>query len=185
MGARSLEALVVAAVSATGAQAGWVLAAGAGELSLVAYCGDDEPQRFVGQAFAVAGAGSAGLVAATGQPMAVRPRPGDALVGAGAMALRATPPSSYVSVPCADSDGIAGVLEVVDKSGGSGFDIDDIELLSLLGDIAAAILREQALDAQPGPAAPTSTLDGLAATSPAVHAALVELIGAIGRSGDA
>lgn len=173
MAASPLETLVRTAVDASGATAGWLVALTPGGLRIHAYCGPQDPAGFLGATFTFADAGTVGLAAGSGQPMAVRPRPGDPQLTRGPMSLLAQPPTSYLTLPCADDDGVTGVLEVVDKRSASGFDIDDVELLSLLSDIAAAILREQADRADPPASSP---MVRLAARQPAVHAALTALI---------
>ncbi len=172
MAASSLETLVRTAVDASGAAAGWLVALTPGGLRIHAYCGPHDPARFLGATFPFADAGTVGLAAGSGQPMAVRPRSGDPQLTKGPMSLLEQPPTSYLTLPCADDDGVTGVLEVVDKQSAAGFDIDDVELLSLLSDIAAAILREQAQAEPPGP----SPLARLATRQPRVYAALTTLI---------
>lgn len=176
MSGRALETLVSKAVEATAATAGWALGRSAAGLTLLAYCGPDDPAGYLGASYALAEAGSAGLAASSGQPLAVRPRPGDALVGQGPMALPAVPPTCYVTVPCSDDGGVAGVIEVVDKRGAAAFDIDDVELLCLLGDIAAALLRDHAAATAPDTADPFSRV---ARDRPAVHRALLDLVAAL------
>lgn len=179
MAASALETLLRSAVVATGAAAGWIVARAGDGLQVCAYCGPGDPAQFLGATFAAAEAGTVGMAATSDQPVAVRPRPGDALTAQGPMSLLAEPPGSYATVPCSDDDGVVGVLEVVDKQAAPMFDIDDIELLSLLGDIAAALLREREVPAPPSPPAPS--LDGLARRRPEVHRALVGLIDALGE----
>ena len=174
----AVETLLRNAVTASGATAGWIVARAADGLQVVAYCGPEDPGRYLGATFAVAAAGTAGLAAVSGQPIAVRPRPGDVLVGQGPMSLLGQPPACYVSIPCSDEDGVVGVLEVVDKQAATSFDIDDIELLSLLGDVAAALLRER--EERTVAAVPPSPLDELKGRRPAVHRALIGLIDALG-----
>lgn len=180
-----METLLRNAVAATGATAGWVVALADDGMRVCAYCGPDDPAGFLGVQFGLAEAGSAGLAAVSGQPIAVRPRPGDVLVARGPMSLLTAPPASYVTIPCSDEEGIVGVLEVVDKQAAASFDIDDVELLSLLGDIAAAVLRERSAPIPPPapPAGPASgggpLLPRLAAERPAVHRALLGLLDAL------
>ena len=66
----------------------------------------------------------------------------------------------------------------MDKQAATSFDIDDIELLSLLGDVAAALLRER--EERTMAAVPPSPLDELKGRRPAVHRALIGLIDALG-----
>jgi GAF domain-containing protein len=174
----ALETLLRNAVAATGADRGWIVVRAAlGGLQVRAYCGPDDPARYLGATFEVAAAGTAGLAAGSGQPIAVRPRPGDVLVAQGPMSLLVQPPASYVSVPCSDDDGVVGVLEVVDKQAAASFDIDDIELLSLLGDVAAALIRER--EERPPAASALGPLEALQARRPMVHQAIVGLIEAL------
>ncbi|MFN0090183.1 MAG: hypothetical protein ACKVWR_07945, partial [Acidimicrobiales bacterium] len=103
-------------------------------------------------------AGSAGFALAAGHPAARRLREGD--VGERAAALGAFAPRalSVLAAPCSDNEGVRGVIEVVDKAGGEPFGIDDIELISVLGGIAASALAEAA-----GPSPAAATPDQLAA----------------------
>ena len=177
MAGSAIETLLRNAVLACGANAGWIVARAPDGLQVVAYCGPEDPDRYLGAVFAADEAGTVGFAAASDQPIAVRTRPGDALITQGPMSLLATPPQCYAAVPCSDEHGVIGALEVVDKQAASTFDIDDVELLALLGDIAAAMLREReqhAFDNEPG------SLARLAEERPGLHRALVGLIDALG-----
>jgi GAF domain-containing protein len=84
-------------------------------------------------------------------------------------------------VPCADDDSVAGALEVVDKTGGGRFSLDDVELATLLGGIAAAALVPSM---GTGSAVLTPTelgrgLQRLATSEPTRYAALATAVGAL------
>jgi hypothetical protein len=58
-------------------------------------------------------------------------------------------PPSLLSVPCTDGrDGTNGALELAGQRGGA-FTVDDIELASLLADVAGAALADTAPDRRP------------------------------------
>jgi GAF domain-containing protein len=135
-----LDAAIRAAVEATGARSGWIVARGSGGLRVMAVAGDTDAR--VGTA--IVATAPASLAAATGQP-AARTIDGDerALGAGGSRGM----PGALLTVPVGDGD---GAIELADPLGGGPFSIDDIEVVSMLADVVAA-----ALDEADGPTVPT------------------------------
>jgi GAF domain-containing protein len=151
-------ALVRAAVEATGAERGWLLRIEGDALRVVAAVAPD------GEAVPPPGTdrpaeGIVGFVAASGQPAAVLPRPGD-LANHGAGGASGVP-RSVLAAPCGATD-VVGVIEVVDADAGA-FSFDDVEVVSLLADIAGAALAEGDTGFHPPP--PARLADGLSRLS--------------------
>ena len=70
-----------------------------------------------------------------------------------------------------------GALELIDKSDGGRFTIDDLELATLLGGIAGAALSEDGpTEAPPAPAELAGGLTRLASTDPARYAAVAAVL---------
>ena len=129
------RALIDAAVDGTGADRGWLLRLDGDGLAVVAAAGVDHPAALVGTRRTVGG--TAGFVVTSGQPAALQVRDDETNRGAGGAE---DIPSSIVAAPCGEDD-ILGVLEVVDAPSGA-FSFDDVELVSLLADVAGAALAE-------------------------------------------
>lgn len=163
-----LGALCAAACTITGATSGWVIAVVDDRLQVVAARG---PLGGRVRGLAVGVDGSAGFVAASGQPMAISPRPDDANVAGGVLGALGVVPASLLALPCNDGDEIVGVLELVDKSGGDRFTFDDVELATLLASVAGPALAQRAdVPAAPSPDAVAVQLRALAADEPARYA---------------
>lgn len=133
-----LDAIARTAVDATGASVGWLVAVVDDTLEVVAATGTGA-RALIGRAVP-AHAGTAGFVVASGQPIAMNLRPADARRGEGVAALLPDPPTSVVCVPCTADDGIVGALELVDKRGADSFTFDDVEVVTLLANVAGAAL---------------------------------------------
>ena len=144
-----LTSLCAAACTATGATSAWVIAITGDHLSVVAARGA-VGSRVRGLVVDVDG--SAGFVAASGQPMALTPRPGDQNVAGGVLGAVGIVPSSLLSLPCVDGDDVVGVLELVDKQGGDRFSFDDVEMGTLLASVAGPALQQRST--QPMAASP-------------------------------
>ena len=140
-----VRALLEAAVHATGAACGWLVALGAGEELVVVDAVGDRAGSLPG-ATAPVDAGTAGFVIASGQPVALGASGGGEQLSGGIAALLDPPPVSIASVPCASADDVLGALELADKAGGTAFTFDDVELASLLAGIAGAALSSAAGD---------------------------------------
>ena len=169
-----LASLCAAACTATGATSAWVIAVTGDRLSVVAARGA-VGSRVRGLVVDVDG--SAGFVAASGQPMALTPRPGDQNVAGGVLGAVSIVPSSLLSLPCIDGDGVVGVLELVDKLGGERFSFDDVEIGTLLASVAGPALQQRSQ--QPRAASPDSIaaqLRALADDDPARYAQVAWVI---------
>jgi GAF domain-containing protein len=88
------------------------------------------------------GHGIAGLVAATGQPMAVSSEDGDTRVGADIAKSIGYTPQSVLCVPLSYRDEVIGVIELLDKRDSSGFSVADMESLGLFADQAAVAIEQ-------------------------------------------
>ena len=177
-----LRALAEAAVTATGASDGWLLAVEDDVLRVVAVAGSGTASLPALDATIPAGAGSAGFVAASGQPLAVSPRGEDPRFDEGTSQLLGRRPTSVLSVPASTDDGVVGVLEVVDKAGGGSFSFDDVEMATLLADIAGVALVQAegaAVTAVPRPAELGGELERLAASDPARYAGVAAAVAAL------
>lgn len=137
-GARPVhQALVDAACAATAADQGWLLAAHEDHLTVLAAAGGPDPGSLIGANVAITGA--RGYAVSSGQPAALRPSSNDqSNAGAGG---GAGIPGALLATPCGDED-IVGVLEIVRSAGGESFSFDDVEIVSLLADIAGAAIGD-------------------------------------------
>lgn len=169
----TLEAVVRAAVDATGADRGWLLRAESTDLIVAAAVGDGSA-TLVGTRRGTVGI--AGMVIASGQPAAVRVAPSDVdNHGAGGALGR---PKSILAVPCI-VDEILGVLEVVDAPGGA-FSFDDVEMVAFFADIAGAALSENPSASTPlTPTAVAASLSALAASDPRRYAQIARAVEAM------
>lgn len=143
----TLSAVVRAAVDATGADRGWLLAIDGDDLVVVAAAAapgvaGPPPAQLLGRRRGRVGA--AGYAASSGQPAALRPSANDAANdGAGG---GEGVPASVLASPCTDDD-VVGVLELVRSDGRFGF--DEVEAVGWLADIAGAALVETGGDVPP------------------------------------
>jgi GAF domain-containing protein len=85
--------------------------------------------------------GVAGYVFTTGQPLALSDVASDARFGRRTAEQTGYTPRSLVAVPLQDDEGTIGVLEVLDKRNGEGFDLRDIELASVFARQATVAIR--------------------------------------------
>lgn len=158
-GEPGLQALTAAAIEATGSAAGWVLLDAGDGFTVVAAAGPSaEPvERFRART------GTAGMVAATGQPAALLP--GADVSNAGAAGLPGIPGALLVA-PCLAGT-VVGVLELA-RTEPEPYSFDDLELAALLAEIAGALLENRHVDHDPvpGPDAVHSDLRRLATTEP-------------------
>ncbi len=171
-----LQAVTDSAVGATGAAAGWVMALRGEHLTVLAAFGAGS---VLGTDVAL-GEGTAGFVAASGQPMAMAVREGDARLTEGVLGLLPERPSSVLCVPCTAADTVVGVLELVDKAGGATFSFDDVEVASLLAGIAAVAIASGEGDvAVRSPDELGAELRRIAAADPAGYVQVATLVEAI------
>ena len=169
------QAIVDAAVQATQASSGWLLADDEDGLMIVATTGQATDQE-VGSTIAARGAKA--YVLAAGQPTALLPQPGD-MDNADAGGAPGVPPS-LLAVPCGEDD-IVGVLEVSGKAGGANFDFTDISSLSGLARVASAALIEQdAVEVTVAtPAQLATDLTALASRSPSRYRDVARIVEAM------
>jgi len=85
--------------------------------------------------------GVAGYVFTTGQPLALSDVASDARFGRRTAEQTGYTPRSLVAVPLQDDEGTIGVLEVLDKRNGEGFDLHDIELAAVFARQATVAIR--------------------------------------------
>jgi len=171
-----VQAVVSSAVGATAASAGWALALRGDRLVVVGAVGAGE---LVGSE-APADAGTAGFVVNSGQPMAMAVRGDDTRLGEGVLARLERRPTSVLSVPCATSDAVVGVLEMVDKAGAATFSFDDVELATLLAGIAAAAMEAEGAEVTVrSPDELGGELRRLAGADPGAYAQVASLVEAI------
>jgi len=133
---QTLRVLLDRARAAVGATAGWIVGARDGGATVVVVSGD---VGALGPGARVEG-GSATYVMASGQPLAVAPRPGDTYVATGAVALIGRTPEALLSLPCLFGEDAVGALELAGKDGGGRFSLDDLELATSFADIAGPAL---------------------------------------------
>jgi GAF domain-containing protein len=88
------------------------------------------------------GHGVAGLVALTGQPMAVSDTEKDDRDAADIAEAVGYVPKNILCVPLFDSDEVIGVLELLDKEGASHFSPEDMESLGLFANQAAVAIEQ-------------------------------------------
>lgn len=171
------QAIVDAAIAATGASSGWLLADREDDgLLVIATAGEAAVHQQIGGV--VQPQGAKAYVLAAGQPTALLPQPGDIANadGGGAAGI----PPSLLAVPCGDEDVVA-VLEVSGKAGGATFGFDDINALSGLAQVAAAMVleRDDAPRTVASPAQLGAELASLAQRSPARYNHVAQVIEAL------
>jgi len=179
-----LDVVIAAAVDATGARRGWLLAVAAEELVVVAASGDDGGSK-VGTRGPV-DSGWAGFAVASRRPLALAPEDGDARFDRD-LVVRARPrPTSLFCVPCRYQGTINGAVQLVDKAGGAPFSLDDVELVAWLAEVAGAAIDEAArgiITPPPKPEALGSELRLLAARDPARYATIAGVVRELLQSG--
>ena len=171
------QAIVDAAINATGASSGWLLADQEEQgLYVLATAGQAAAHQQIGTTIPAQGAKA--YVLAAGQPTALLPQPGDTANadGGGAPGI----PPSLLAVPCGDDD-IVAVLEVSGKPDGATFGFEDIAALSGLASVAAAMVleRDDAVRAVASPGQLAAELDNLAQRLPARYEHVARVIEAL------
>ena len=174
----AMDALVRAAVSATGATGGWLLARERDAFVIRAVL-VEQPGRLIGRRVPVSG--TAGFVVSSSQPLALSNVRGDDRFAHESDDSLLRPSASVLSVPCSDEDETCGVLEVIDKAGGASFSYDDLEFVTLLADVAGPMLANDAgaSRAAPEPRELAQGLAGLAVSNPVRYAALATMISSL------
>lgn len=171
------QAIVDAALLATGASSGWLLADGEENgLVVIGTAGHAAAHQQIGAIIQPQGAKA--YVLAAGQPTALLPQPGDSANadGGGSPGI----PPSLLAMPCGDDD-IVAVLEVSGKAGGATFGFEDINALSGLAQVAAAIVleRDDAARSVAAPAQLGAELESLAQRQPARYENVARVIEAL------
>ncbi len=170
-----LHTILSSAGAVTAAGQGWILEPRGDELEVVAAIGSGE---LVGIRVPAEG-GTAGYVLASGQPVAMMPRAEDPAASEGVVGVLGIRPASVLSVPCAFDDEVLGVLELVDKAGGA-FSFDDVELSTVLANIAGSALRDRdpAVSVRP-PDELAADLRQLSAADPATYVRVATVLEAL------
>lgn len=88
------------------------------------------------------GDGVAGLVARTGQPMAISDTEEDDRDANDIAAALGFRPKNILCVPLSFQDKVIGVLELLDKEGAETFDIADMEAIGLFANLAAVTIEQ-------------------------------------------
>jgi GAF domain-containing protein len=142
----TLQAITESAVRATGASQGWLLGIAGERFVVLGAAGGDQPGALIGRA--VDGSRAASHAAGSGQPFARLINP-DEITQGGAGGIDGVP-SSVLCAACG-ADDVVGVIELVDKSG--GFEIADIETVTLLAEIAGIAIVESSSERRDIPSA--------------------------------
>jgi hypothetical protein len=165
-----LGAVLRGALDATGAAHGWIVAVRDARFVVVAAAGAPGAGDLIGAEIDLSS--PAGLAITTGQPSARQLRPDDrsASGAAGCPGV----PGTLLTIPC----GAAGALELADKAG-APFDIDDIEVVTLLADVAGVALDEHAEAPVPSPDDLAAELRHLRATDRVRYGVVARAVGAL------
>jgi GAF domain-containing protein len=136
-----LGSIVEATVSLFGAEAASIALYDAAERKLVfTVAAGVHGQEVVGLAIDP-GAGVAGYVFSTGQPLALADVARDSRFGRSTAEQTGYVPRSLVAVPLVDDEGTLGVLEVLDKREEAAFDLRDVELATVFARQATVAIR--------------------------------------------
>lgn len=137
--------------------------------------------------------GVAGYVFTTGQPLALSDVASDARFGRRTAEQTGYTPRSLVAVPLQDDEGTIGVLEVLDKRDGEGFDLRDIELASVFARQATVAIRASRVERDTATMVRSALADIAAAGQPGdeasragidVEAIVAAAVGQLGRDDD-
>lgn len=140
---RLLDAILSSAANVIGAHAGAIFLVDAEneELTFAAALGPkaDEVRRLR----VPLGHGIAGLVAISGQPMAISDASNDPRQAADIAQTVGYLPQSILCVPVFHDEQVTGVLELLDKDGAASFSPEDMNQLSLFAEQAAAAIEQE------------------------------------------
>jgi GAF domain-containing protein len=177
---RTLQTIVQLAVSSAAGELGWLAVPGPGDDLVVAAATAVQGVPTLPPGRQLDGRSSyGGFVIETSQPVALQLRSGDERASSELAALGTTA-GHLLAVPCVYEDDCLGVLEVVAGEDRGRFDLDDLELITLLGSVAGA-----AIDERLGGSAPPSAeqlgaaLTQLAANDPGRFATVSRLVAAV------
>ena len=169
-----LQAVVRAAVEATDADQGWIVAAGGG-LRVVAAVGS-RAGELIGTTVSGQDEGI-GWVIASGQSMSMAPSLDQSGPSAGVTHVLGRRISALLCVPCTADDEVVGALALLDKVGGDAFPMSEVELATLLGDIAGVALAQGAGTRElPSPNELGAGLADVARDDPERYAALASTV---------
>jgi GAF domain-containing protein len=136
-----LGSIVEATVALFGAEAASIALYDAAERKLVfTVAAGEHGEEVVGLAIDP-GAGVAGYVFSTGQPLALADVARDSRFGRSTAEQTGYVPRSLVAVPLVDDEGMLGVLEVLDKRDEAAFDLRDVELATVFARQATVAIR--------------------------------------------
>ena len=136
-----LGSIVEATVALFGSEAASIALYDASERKLVfTVAAGEHGQEVVGLAIDP-GAGVAGYVFSTGQPLALADVARDSRFGRTTAEQTGYVPRSLVAVPLVDEEGMLGVLEVLDKRDEAAFDLRDVELATVFARQATVAIR--------------------------------------------
>lgn len=108
----------------------------------------------------------AGLVMTGEQPLAMRLAPTDQRARTEQTALGRRP-TAICCVPCIAGSDVRGVLELIDKATGEAFGFDDVEVATMLAEVAAAAIDEPTTRRSPEPDVLAAMLGDLRSVDPA------------------
>jgi GAF domain-containing protein len=161
-----LEMIVQTAAQVIGAQAGSLFRIDEANRELVFEVALGEKGEEAKKFRVPLGRGVAGLVAVTGQPMAISDAQSDPRLASDIAESIGYMPQSLLCVPLFHNDDVIGVLELLDKEGAPSFSVTDMEILTLFAS-QAAIAIEQSRNLQDMAELVGGVLEGLAvATDP-------------------
>lgn len=140
--ARLLEMIVETAAHVISARAGSLFLIDEDARELVFEVALGEKAEEVKKFRVPLGHGIAGLVAVTGQPMAISDAGSDARQAADIAEQIDYKPQNILCVPLFFEDDVIGVLELLDKEGADSFGPEDMEALSLFANQAAVAIEQ-------------------------------------------
>lgn len=176
---QTLQTVVQLAVSGAAGDLGWLAVPGPGD-DLVVAASSAQGDTPLPHGRRLDGRHSyGGFVIETIQPVALELRHGDDRAGTELAALGASS-GHLLAVPCVHEDTCLGVLEVVAGDARGRFDLDDVELVTLLGSVAGAAVHERLGGSAPPTAEQLATeLKHLAASDPGRFATVSRLVAAV------
>lgn len=165
-----LQAVLRASLDATGADQGWVAARRREGIVVLAAEGGDAPAARIGRV--LDDRAPATIAVLTGRPSARRPHATDASAR-GAAGLDGVP-GALLTVPCGDE----AVIELV-RVADDAFTVDDIEVVSLLAEVVAVAIDDDAAPPAPSPEELATELRRLHDVDRARYAFVARALGAL------
>ena len=142
---RDLESIVISAAQAIGAQYGSLFLVDQASQELVFEVSLRERLEQLRRFRLPLGRGIAGLVAVTGQPIAVSDVADDPRHAADIAEQTGYTPKNMLCVPLQSGERIVGVLELLDKHGDTAFNLADMEALGAFASQAAETIEQSNL----------------------------------------